>query len=191
VSRWSDARALLSIGHGCDKQTSGHARGGLNRQHGAAAAGDHFEIDFAHPVTPSPRFIHHPRMRYRITLARTQRAELHIRATDEEAALDKVRQKLAEPYGYFGMWDKGEIDIVDVVASPTEGVTASAPSGGPLLLSVKDAGEHLGISRATMYELVSTGEIESLQIGRRRLIPRASLEQFIAANVRAGGGSRI
>lgn len=78
-------------------------------------------------------------MRYRVTLTRTQRTEWHVRAADEEAAIDKVCQKLAEPYGYLGMWDKGDIEIVDVVASPNDGITAAAPADGPLLLSVKDA----------------------------------------------------
>ena len=40
-----------------------------------------------------------------------------------------------------------------------------------LLLGVREAGEVIGIGRSTMYELLRSGEIESVRIGRCRRVP--------------------
>src|SRR4051794_13759710 len=56
-----------------------------------------------------------------------------------------------------------------------------AESSRPLLLSVNQAAELLGIHRATIYDLIATGQLRSTTLGRRRLIPRAALESFVAA----------
>ena len=45
----------------------------------------------------------------------------------------------------------------------------------PLVFSVEEASELLGISRGSGYEAVRTGEIPSVRIGRRLLIPRQAL----------------
>ena len=47
------------------------------------------------------------------------------------------------------------------------------------LLSVADLAEELGLSRTTGYDLLWSGEIPSLKIGRRRLVRRADLTEFI------------
>ena len=53
-------------------------------------------------------------------------------------------------------------------------------SHGPLLLSVSEVALLLGIHRTTVYHLLATGELRSTTLGRRRLIPRAALEEFVA-----------
>jgi excisionase family DNA binding protein len=58
--------------------------------------------------------------------------------------------------------------------------------GGPLLLSVKDAAAHLGISRGLMYELLNRGDMESLRIGPRRLVSREAINRFIETNSGSG-----
>lgn len=45
--------------------------------------------------------------------------------------------------------------------------------------TVEEAAERLGISRNSAYEAVRRGEIPSLRIGRRVLIPRAALERML------------
>ena len=50
----------------------------------------------------------------------------------------------------------------------------------PLLLTVEQAAQSLQISRASIYPLLQRGEIQSIKIGRRRLIPPASLDAFVA-----------
>ncbi|WP_395117721.1 helix-turn-helix domain-containing protein [Rhodanobacter sp. FW102-FHT14D06] len=52
---------------------------------------------------------------------------------------------------------------------------------------IDDAHRQLGITRSALYLLLGTGEIASIKIGRRRLITRRSLEQFIAKQEREQG----
>ena len=47
-------------------------------------------------------------------------------------------------------------------------------------LSVVEARERLGgISNATFYELISTGELRTFKLGRRRLISQEAIHDFI------------
>jgi excisionase family DNA binding protein len=43
----------------------------------------------------------------------------------------------------------------------------------PLVLTVTEAGNLLGVSRSTAYELVRTGELKSVQLRRRVVVPVA------------------
>lgn len=48
------------------------------------------------------------------------------------------------------------------------------------LLTVEQASEELGgLSRSKMYQLMKTGELVSVQIGRRRLIPYREVTAFV------------
>ncbi len=49
-----------------------------------------------------------------------------------------------------------------------------------LTLTVDEAAQVLGISRAFAYELVRRGEIPSLRLGRRIIIPRKLVEELLA-----------
>lgn len=51
----------------------------------------------------------------------------------------------------------------------------------PLTVSVVDAAQLLGISRALAYELVARGELPSVRLGRRVVIPRKALEALVEA----------
>ncbi len=50
-----------------------------------------------------------------------------------------------------------------------------------LTLSVEEAGKLLGISRGLAYELVGKGEIPSLRLGRRLVVPRRALDVMLDA----------
>ena len=52
-----------------------------------------------------------------------------------------------------------------------------------LALSVSEAAQMLGISRARLYPLISMGEIPSFKIGRCRRVPVTALESFIERQV--------
>jgi len=54
-----------------------------------------------------------------------------------------------------------------------------------LTITVDEAATRLGLSRNGAYEAVRRGEIPSLRIGRRVLVPRAALERMLD---RAGSG---
>ena len=49
----------------------------------------------------------------------------------------------------------------------------------PLTYTVEEAAELLGIGRNTCYEAVKRGEIPSIRIGGRILVPREALHQFL------------
>lgn len=51
--------------------------------------------------------------------------------------------------------------------------------GRALLLTVEEAAELLRLGRTTTYELVMRGEIPSVKIGRRRLVVRSGLSEFV------------
>ncbi len=48
-----------------------------------------------------------------------------------------------------------------------------------LLVSVEEASAILSLGRSKVFELVAAGEIESLKVGRRRLIPRQALDAYV------------
>lgn len=50
-----------------------------------------------------------------------------------------------------------------------------------LLLKPEEAAMRLGVSRATVYELMASGRLESLTIGKSRRIEVRALEQFVEA----------
>lgn len=47
-----------------------------------------------------------------------------------------------------------------------------------VLLTVEEAAEQLGIGRTKTYALVKAGEIETVQIGRLRRVPKAAIEDY-------------
>jgi excisionase family DNA binding protein len=53
------------------------------------------------------------------------------------------------------------------------------PETGQLLYTLAEAAEALRISRTKLYELLDSGEIESVHIGRSRKIPADALRTFI------------
>jgi excisionase family DNA binding protein len=48
-----------------------------------------------------------------------------------------------------------------------------------LLYEIADAGIQLSVSARTVERLVKDGEIASVKIGRRRLVPHDALEDYI------------
>jgi excisionase family DNA binding protein len=50
-----------------------------------------------------------------------------------------------------------------------------------LLLSVEEAADILRLGRTRTYELVMTKRIQSVKVGRRRLVIRTSLLDFVQA----------
>lgn len=51
---------------------------------------------------------------------------------------------------------------------------------GRALLTVEEAARHLGIGRTTAYSLVRSGDLESVQIGRLRRIPKEAVDNYTA-----------
>jgi excisionase family DNA binding protein len=81
------------------------------------------------------------------------------------------------------MTDDGVNDLF-----PARADSLSAPL--PLVLTVEQAAERLGVGRAVMYALVSSGAVESVQIGRLRRVPADALVTFLD-ELRAGRRGRL
>jgi excisionase family DNA binding protein len=49
-----------------------------------------------------------------------------------------------------------------------------------LLLTVPEAAKALGVGRSLVYELLITGKLASVKIGRARRVPVSALELFVS-----------
>jgi len=67
-----------------------------------------------------------------------------------------------------------------VAAGSGSAAGAVAPVEDRLVYTVEEAASLLGISRSFAYEAVQKGDIPSMRIGRRILVPKAALERFLA-----------
>lgn len=50
----------------------------------------------------------------------------------------------------------------------------------PLLLTPERAADRLEVGRTKIYELMKSGQIESVKVDRCRRIPAAALEEYVA-----------
>ncbi|MNB77295.1 Helix-turn-helix domain protein [compost metagenome] len=55
----------------------------------------------------------------------------------------------------------------------------------PLLHRIPDACRRLSVSRTTLYELIKAGEIRSVKIGARSLIPEVDLQRVLSSRLEA------
>ncbi len=51
-----------------------------------------------------------------------------------------------------------------------------------LTLTVPEAAKRLGVGRNTLYAAIQRGEVPSIRIGRRTLVPVAALERFLSGD---------
>jgi excisionase family DNA binding protein len=70
--------------------------------------------------------------------------------------------------------------VGEIVLAPFPASMRRLPQPERLTLSVEEAAEARGISRALAYEAVQRGEIPSIRIGKRILIPKARLNDLLA-----------
>ncbi len=75
-------------------------------------------------------------------------------------------------------FDEGQ-PIVVYPTSEKVGVLESRQGEPALLLKVEEAARLLGVGRTTLFELIGQGRIQTVRVGRRRLVVRAGLERFI------------
>ena len=61
---------------------------------------------------------------------------------------------------------------------------ASLLGGDRLALTVTEAAEVLGISRALAYELVARGDLPSIRLGRRLVVPKVALLEMLGLRPR-------
>ena len=58
----------------------------------------------------------------------------------------------------------------------------------PIAVGSKQAAELLGIGERTLWTLVNRGDLRSIKVGSRVLIPRKAMEDFIDGGIDAYGG---
>jgi excisionase family DNA binding protein len=56
----------------------------------------------------------------------------------------------------------------------------------PLVLSIMEAARLLGVSKNCAYEAANQGQLPSIRIGRRRVIPRIALERLVGLATKEG-----
>ncbi|MEV6873934.1 helix-turn-helix domain-containing protein [Amycolatopsis sp. NPDC051128] len=62
----------------------------------------------------------------------------------------------------------------------TPGPSFNEPANGPpILLTVDEACRRLRVSRWTFYRLVQRGKLKTIHIGRRHLIPSATIDELV------------
>ena len=62
------------------------------------------------------------------------------------------------------------------------------PASDVLAFPVRDAARVLGVGVTKVRELIASGELGSIRVSRRLLVPRQALETFIAERLDAGPG---
>ena len=53
----------------------------------------------------------------------------------------------------------------------------------PLANTINDSCRRLGIGRTLLYEIVKSGQIRTIKIGNRTLIPESELHRFVNAQL--------
>ena len=59
-----------------------------------------------------------------------------------------------------------------------------------VLVTVEEAGRRLSLGRTKVYELVASGELASITVGKSRRIPVSALAAWVEAQVAAEGRRR-
>lgn len=73
----------------------------------------------------------------------------------------------------------GELEAIRTAIGEVEASLAAVPSGAGLLTVVETARE-LRVSRSRVFELLASGELEGVRIGRARCVPRRSVDEFLS-----------
>lgn len=64
-------------------------------------------------------------------------------------------------------------------ATGTPKMSCVSPLGRPLLLTVQQAAEMIGVGRSTLYRIMDRGEIHSVHVGASRRIPLSAAYAFV------------
>jgi excisionase family DNA binding protein len=78
---------------------------------------------------------------------------------------------------------------LEVITMATGTATAEHPEDDQqdgLLLTVEEAARRLRLGRTLVYRLISSGELESVKVGRLRRVPAECLPEYVATLRRTG-----
>lgn len=81
------------------------------------------------------------------------------------------------------MTDRLAVAISELVEALREELRTEAdasPRAPDQLLDVLGAARQLGLGRTVCYRLIDSGQLRSMKVGRRRLVPQSAVDAFIA-----------
>jgi excisionase family DNA binding protein len=80
------------------------------------------------------------------------------------------------------MLQKGTISSRCVVFQNNGGLTVTEALAEAVarLHNIERAQERLGVGRSKIFELIASGELRSVRVGRRRLVPEQAIRDFVA-----------
>lgn len=70
------------------------------------------------------------------------------------------------------------------------GLPSMVAEPGPLCVRVATATRMLGIGKTKLYELIASGDLETIRLGRRTLIVQASIDALFERLRESGGTAR-
>ncbi|WP_018466052.1 helix-turn-helix domain-containing protein [Calidithermus timidus] len=80
------------------------------------------------------------------------------------------------------------VQRLEAAVAALERLSGTGPlkgGGSRLAYSVKEVAELTGLSRNEIYRLLRTGELRSIRLGHRFLIPRSVLEEWLRSPAKA------
>jgi len=94
-----------------------------------------------------------------------------------------VSQKTKDPrggQGSSGLRLVAPTEARSPIVPDAQIINLTIESDEKLLLTVVEAAHRLGIARTLMYELLGSGQIRSVHVGRLHKIPADALDAFVA-----------
>jgi excisionase family DNA binding protein len=56
--------------------------------------------------------------------------------------------------------------------------------------SLEDAARRIGVGRSMVYELIASGELDAIRIGRRRIVPGMAIRAYMKAKIEEARAER-
>jgi len=72
-------------------------------------------------------------------------------------------------------------ELVEALREAARAEAETGPRAPDRLLSIDEAATALGLGRSLLYGEIAAGRLQTLRVGRRRLVPAGSLHDFIEA----------
>lgn len=120
--------------------------------------------------------------RFHVWVSQLRTLDVLVEAETSHDAEAHVRARLrnlaeAQPWLDSATVVRSAVAPATPTAAPPRNATAFPPS--QQLLTTTEAGEYLGVSRTKIYDLINSGALESLTIGRSRRVSVAQLQRFL------------
>lgn len=77
------------------------------------------------------------------------------------------------------IWEESRTSFQDFTGSSRGKKGNTSHMNTPIAMSPRDAATSIGVSRSTLYRLIDSGQLRTVKIGRRTLIPSSSLLALI------------